>query len=594
MNDHASKLAELQLELGSRNLDGFVIPLTDEHNSEYVADYAQRLRWLTGFTGSAGTAVVLSDKAAVFVDGRYTLQAAEQVDGELFDHESLHDTPPVSWAIAKTHEGARIGYDPFLHSGSWLRTAKHSASAKGVVLVATPDNPVDAVWPDQPQRPKAAAFSLADLFTGKSSPEKRADISGQLDEMGADAAVLSSLDSIAWVFNIRGGDVRHTPVAIAYSILHADGTADLFIDPDKVDDELAQHLGNAVRISPYEQFLDGLSALGKAGETVWIDPDTASAAMFNTLEESGARIIKRQDPCTLPKAIKNPAELSGSKSAHRRDGAVLTRFLYWLSVEAPKGDLDELSVAGKLLQMREGGEHFRDLSFGTISGAAGNGANPHYSVTSESNRRLNPGDLYLVDSGGQYLDGTTDVTRTIAVGEAGDEEKRHFTLVLKGHIALGTATFPNGTTGSQLDGFARRPLWEAGLDYDHGTGHGVGSFLGVHEGPQRISKLPSTVPLAPGMILSNEPGYYKAGEYGIRIENLVFVKKVEIPGAEREMLGFEDLTLAPIDRNLIDVSLLDTQELSWLNDYHARVRKEIGPHLKGDILEWFGWATEAL
>ena len=596
MSQTADRLAALRAELASRPLTGFVVPLTDEHQSEYVAPYAQRLAWLTGFTGSAGTAVVLADKAALFIDGRYTLQVADQVDAALFEHHNIADTSVVAWLKAQVQAGDTVGYDPYLHTVGWVGEAEAALEAVGARLVAVDANPVDAVWTDRPGLPDAPAVPHETAYAGQSAADKRALIAATLREQGAAAAVLTALDSIAWAFNIRGRDVEHTPVALAYAIVRADETATLFIDPAKTDDALRRHLGNAVTLQPRDGFADGLTALAadsERGARVLVDPHSASAAVFATLGEAGAAIVRGADPCALPKAAKNQAEQHGARQAHRRDGVAVTRFLAWLSAEAPKGGLDELGAADHLLALRTDGDRFRDASFDTISGAGPNGAIVHYRVTPETNRRIEPGSLYLVDSGGQYLDGTTDITRTVAIGEPGAEERDRFTRVLKGHIALATAIFPDGTTGAQLDALARKPLWDAGLDYDHGTGHGVGSYLGVHEGPQRIAKLPNTVALKPGMILSNEPGYYKTGAYGIRIENLVLVRDVDSPG-DRRMLGFETLTLAPIDRHLIEPALLTDDELAWLNAYHDRVRETLADAVPHDVRRWLKAATEPI
>jgi len=586
MSTYEDRLKALREELARRRLDGFVVPLTDEHMSEYVGAYAQRLAWLTGFEGSAGSAVVLPAEAAIFVDGRYTLQVREQVDGALWSYQSVPETSVAEWLKAHASEGARIGYDPWLHSKGWVKAAREALAKNKAELVAVDTNPVDAIWPDRPLPSRARLIIHPDSLAGRNASDKRAAIADELKEKRADTVVLSALDSIAWAFNIRGQDVERTPVGLAYAAVNADGTADLFVDPEKVSEDVVRHLGNAVRVRPRNAFPGWLSS--QAGKAVLADPDRAVAAIFDALESSGARIIEARDPVVLPKAIKNPLEIAGHKAAQLRDGAALSRFLRWLSIEAPKGELTEMSAAERLHQFRRDTGELRDLSFDTISGAGPNGAVVHYRASEKTNRPITQGSLYLVDSGGQYADGTTDVTRTIAIGQPTAEMRDRFTRVLKGHIALARAVFPKGTRGGQLDVLARQFLWEAGVDYAHGTGHGVGSYLSVHEGPQRIATVSGAgdEPLAPGMIVSNEPGYYKAGEFGIRIENLVLVEPREIAGAEREMYGFETLTLAPIDRALIDTSMLDAAERGWVDRYHATVLARLGPLMSMDEHHW--------
>jgi Xaa-Pro aminopeptidase len=589
MSTYADRLKALREQLKANQLDGFVVPLTDEHMSEYVGSYAQRLAWLTGFEGSAGSAVVLPEEAAIFVDGRYTLQVRQQVSATEWSYQSVPETSTTEWLKEHAPEGARIGYDPWLHTRDWVTKAKEALASRGAELVPVARNPIDEVWKDRPEASKAHLIVQPDQYAGKSAAEKRTEIGDWLAKQHADAAVLSALDSIAWAFNIRGADVTHTPVALAYALVHADGTSDLFVASEKIGPEVRQHLGNGVRLHERAEFETALADL--KGQTVVVDPERAVAAIFEALERAGAKIVPMRDPTILPKAIKNSAEIAGQKAAQERDGAVISRFLHWIDEEGPKGDVDELKASDHLEALRRENPELRDLSFDSISGAGPNGAIVHYRSSEKTNRKLEKGTLYLIDSGGQYVDGTTDITRTVPIGEPTDEMRDRFTRVLKGHIAIATAVFPKGTRGSQLDSFARRPLWEAGLDYAHGTGHGVGSFLAVHEGPQRISPVGSSQsggdePLQIGMILSNEPGYYKTGEYGIRIENLVLVVPREIEGAEKEMLGFETLTFAPIDRRLIDAEMLEPEELIWLNCYHAHVLAKIGPNLKDADLEW--------
>ena len=599
MQTHEARLSALREELKRRGLHGFVIPISDEHMSEYIGGYAQRLAWLTGFGGSAGSAVVLKDHAAMFVDGRYTIQVRDQVDSKLYDYCLVPKVSMGKWIADNAPAGAKIGFDPWLHTKGWADEVGKALAKKGSELVAVDTNPVDAVWQDQPEPSTAAALVHADEHAGRSSAEKRAEVADWLKDEGYDAAVVSALDSIAWLLNIRGADVERTPVALSYLIAHADGTAELFIAPEKVTPELEKHLGNAVTIRARSEFDGALS--GMKGKTVSVDPDYGVAAIFRLLEDAGAKPVAERDPVILPKAIKNPVEQQGHRSAQKRDGAAVTRFLHWLSVAAPKGGETELSAAAKLQEFRKATGVLKDNSFDTISAAGPHAAIPHYRVDEESNLPIQPGSIFLCDSGGQYLDGTTDITRTVWIGpgEPSAEQKDRFTRVLKGHIAIDRATFPQGTNGSQLDAFARQFLWQAGVDYGHGTGHGVGSYLGVHEGPQRIAKASggqagTNQELFEGMILSNEPGYYKGGEYGIRIENLVLTVKREIAGGEGDWLGFEPLTFVPIDRTLVDRSLLTEDEIAWWNDYHAKTRELLAPQLDGEALAWLEEACKPL
>jgi Xaa-Pro aminopeptidase len=591
--DHADRLARLRAELARRGLDGFVVPISDEHMSEYVGAYAQRMAWLTGFGGSAGTAAVLPAKAAVFVDGRYTVQVRDQVDGSLYDYVGVPQSSVAEWLGANVSAGQKIGYDPWLHGIDWARGLAAALTAKGASLIAVDSNPIDAVWDDQPA-PSAAPIAVYDTEqAGQSAADKRGVIADWLKTQGLDTTVMTALDSIAWTFNIRGEDVSHTPVGLAFALLHDDATADLFVAPEKITDAVRAHLGNSVRIHDRTAFEPALAAL--AGKRVAVDPDRAVAAIFTALEGAGAKIARHRDPAVLPKAIKNSAELAGTRAAHVRDGVAVARFLKWMEEVAPQGGLDELGAAAKLRAFRDESGVLKDLSFDTISAAGPNGALPHYKVDETTNRAIESGTLYLVDSGGQYADGTTDITRTIAIGEPSAEMRRRFTQVLKGHIALATARFPKGTRGSQLDILARQYLWADGVDYAHGTGHGVGAYLAVHEGPQRIAKpaggqAGTEEPLHAGMILSNEPGYYKAGHFGIRIENLVVVEPVRIEGAEEDMLGFETITFAPIARNLIVGAMLSPAEADWLDAYHAEVLEKLSPGMVAADREWLAAA----
>jgi Xaa-Pro aminopeptidase len=588
------RLARLRTELARRGLDGFLIPRADEHQGEYVPPHAERLRWLTGFSGSAGLAIVLKDKAAIFIDGRYTLQVRGQVDVASFEPKHLVDEPPTRWIEYNLPSGAKLAYDPWLHTVDAVTRYKAAAEKAGGTLTPVTDNPLDAVWNDQPQVPQAPVLPHPMQYAGETAQEKMKRLSAQLKKDGLDAAVLTMPDSIAWIFNIRGGDVSHSPLPLTFALLHSDGRAELFIDPRKLNNDTRVHLGNMVVVRPRQELESTLDVLGAANATVLIDPATCASIIYDQLNKAGAQVKRGTDPCELPKACKNEAELNGTRAAHIRDGLALTRFLAWLAKTSSQGGLDEITAAKKLESFRAETGELRDLSFDTISGAGEHGAIVHYRVTSATNRELKAGELFLLDSGAQYLDGTTDVTRTIAIGTPSPEQRDRFTRVLKGHIAIATARFPEGTSGSQLDALARLALWKSGLDYDHGTGHGVGSYLSVHEGPQRISKIAS-VPLRPGMIISNEPGYYKTGFYGIRIENLLAVTKPEqIKGGERPMMGFETLTLAPIDLNCVEKSLLDTDEIAWLNEYHQRVRETHEMHLDAETSNWLEQATRAI
>lgn len=594
MNVHQQRLQQLRQRLKSQNLAGFIVPLTDEHQSEYVPVNAQRLPWLTNFNGSFGVAAVLADKACVVSDGRYTIQIKEEVDGTLFDRLNIADQTHLEWIISHAKSGDIIGFDPWLHTAQWIAMARKKLAAKGIDLKPVDQNPIDQIWVDQPAEPAGPVNIHPEKYAGESAASKRQRIADELKTEGADCVVMSLLDSIAWTFNIRSNDVKHTPVSIAYALIHNDGKADLFLHPSKINDDLKAGLGRDVTIHEKPTIIDALQKLGIGKKAVLIDDATASEAVFSLLNDAGAKVIKGKDPAVYMKAIKNDAEQQGAINAHIRDGVAVTKFLHWFANEAPKGNLYELDVVAKILQYREEDDLLRDISFRTISGAGPNAALAHYSVNEKSNRRIEKNSVFLVDSGGQYLDGTTDITRTLAVGDAGEDARRFHTLVLKGHIALATTKFPKGTTGPALDTIARHPLWQAGLDYDHGTGHGVGAFLGVHEGPGRISKGFNDVALVPGMIFSNEPGYYLADHFGFRQENLELVIPVDIENGEREMYGFTPLTMAPIDKNLLIIDLLTKAEKTWLNDYHQKVFDTLSPYLEGDVLAWLKEVTSAV
>ena len=590
----AGRLESFRAALAAAGVDGMIVPRADAHQSEYLPASAERVAWLTGFNGSAGTAVVLPDRAAVFTDGRYSLQIESQVDGALYHRFNIADKTAADWIGEQLGSGQRFGIDPWLHTDRQVERLRKAVEKAGGELVLLDSNPLDAVWGDRPAAPSEPMQPHALAYAGRTSEEKRTDIAGALAEAGADALLITSAESIAWLLNVRGNDVANTPLCLCFAILSADGTLELFIDGKKLGPDILAHLGNAVSVHPQEELGAALDRIAGDGLTIRIDPDSAPVWAMERVRKADGKLDLQEDPIIAAKAVKNDVELIGVRAAHYRDALAYARFLCWFANRAHQGGLDEMTLVERLHGFRAEHEMFRGPSFDTISGAGPNGAIVHYRVTEESNRDLEPGEIYLVDSGAQYLDGTTDITRTLSTGIIGEEEQRCFTLVLKGMIALSRAVFPVGTTGGQIDALARRPLWEAGLDYDHGTGHGVGAYLGVHEGPQRISKSGGGAELKPGMIISNEPGYYRAGAFGIRIENLVVVEQRDVPGADREMLGFETLTLAPIDRALIDLSLLDGGEVAWLDTYHARVRETLGPDLDAETAAWLLDATAPL
>ena len=584
------RILALRGELGRRGLDGFLVPRADEHQNEYVPPCAERLAWLTGFTGSAGLAIVLDGEAAIFVDGRYTLQVRTQIDLASLAPLDSGTVTPDAWLATHVKPGWRIGYDPWLHTPGQVSRYERAVNAAGGSMVPVSDNPVDAIWTDRPAPPRGAVTPHPARFHGEAAGFKIARIAATLGP--ADALVISDPHALAWTFNIRGSDVAHTPIPLAFALLPANGKPRLYLDEAKLTEPARATLADMVEIAPPATLIGDIEQFGKSGRTLRFDAATAPARLVQALESAGGKAETGADPIALIKARKNKAELRGTRAAHRRDGAAMVNFLAWFAAEAPSGKLTEIEAAQALESFRRATRKLKDVSFPTISGMGPNGAIVHYRVTRSTNRRITRG-LFLVDSGAQYEDGTTDITRTLAVGRPSAEMRDRFTRVLKGHIAIATSVFPRGTSGAQLDSFARRPLWNAGLDFDHGTGHGVGSYLSVHEGPQRISKL-GVISLEPGMILSNEPGYYKAGAYGIRIENLVVVEPHAIAGGERDMLGFETLTLAPIDLALVERKLLEAHEIAWINAYHARVRRELSPLVDAPARRWLAAATKAL
>jgi Xaa-Pro aminopeptidase len=586
----ASRLAALREELARLDLAGFVVPRADQQQNEYVAPCDERLAWISGFTGSAGIAVLLRQTAMLFVDGRYTLQAASQVDQAAWSVGSLIEPPPEQWIETHLQAGDRLGFDPWLHTSAAAEKLAAACRRAGAELVAVGSNPVDAVWAGRPPPPLGAVSVHGPELAGESEADKLARIDAEIERLGADALVLSDSHAVAWTFNIRGADVAHTPLPFSYAFKRRGERAAIFIDGRKLSNAARDHLERSADVLPPEALEQRLTELAAGQATIALDNATAADALSRMIVGAGGVPLRGSDPVALLKAVKNETEIRGARIAHRRDAVALARFLAFIDREAPGGALTEIDAVEALESFRRDTGALKDVSFPTISGAGPNGAIVHYRVTRKSNRRIGRGELLLIDSGAQYEDGTTDVTRTIAIGEPTAEMRDRFTRVLRGHIAIARAVFPEGGTGAQLDSFARQYLWQIGCDFEHGTGHGVGSYLSVHEGPARISKL-GTTPLKRGMILSNEPGYYKAGAYGIRIENLELVVAAEIAGAEKPMNAFETLTLAPIDRRLIDAAMLTADELRWLNDYHARVRQQIGPLIDDAAVS--GWLDAA-
>jgi Xaa-Pro aminopeptidase len=580
----APRIAALRVSLAAHQLDGFIVPRADEHQGEYVPAHMARLAWLTGFTGSAGAAIVLADRAALIVDGRYTIQSAAQTDTAVVTPTKMEETPLERWIEQNLPAGGRLGYDPWLHTVDGVAKLEKAVAAAGATLVAVTENPIDALWGDRPAPPTAPVKAHRAEFAGESPAEKLARIQEALAKAKVDALVVSDPHALAWTFNVRGGDVEHTPLPLGYAIVPREGRPTVFLAAEKITNEAGDAIGAVGEIAPPTALEAQLEALGAAGAKVRLDAATGASALATLIREAGGTPDAGPDPIALMKARKNEAELAGTRAAHLRDGAAMARFLSWLAREAPKGGLTEIDAVAALEAERLKTGLLRDVSFTTIAGAGPNAALPHYRVTEASNRPIEPG-IFLVDSGGQYEDGTTDITRTMAIGQPSEEMRDRYTRVLKGHLAISRALFVKGTSGAQLDALARLPLWQAGLDFDHGTGHGVGSYLSVHEGPQRLSKL-GTTPLEPGMILSNEPGYYKQGEYGIRIENLIVVEERVIPGGDRTIYGFETITFCPYERALIDLSLLDGGEIAWINAYHAQVWSNLADSVEGEAKGW--------
>ena len=592
------RVAKLRAWMAENEVDGFIVPRADEHQGEYVPPHAERLKWLTGFSGSAGVAVVLADRAIIFVDGRYTLQVRDQVDLDVFSIESLIDNPPSEWLGGNLAKHFRLGFDPWLHTISEVKTLSSAAEKAGVILVPLRVNPVDQIWSDRPAAPLASVEIHPIAYAGELAKDKLARLAAAIATDGATHSVLTDPSSIAWAFNIRGGDVPHTPLALGFAVLAADGAHLLFMDKRKLPMVTEAYLTQLADLRAPASLETEIAALAKAGAKIALDPALAAERLKTLVIESGGAVVPAVDPARIPRATKNHAEIEGSRAAHRRDGAALANLLCWLDGQKP-GTLDEITVVTRLEEARrligeETQMPLRDVSFSTIAGAGPNGAIMHYRVSRQTNRQLGDGELFLLDSGAQYQDGTTDVTRTVPIGQPTEEMRARYSLVLKGMIGISLLRFPAGTRGSDIDAVARLALWRAGLDFAHGTGHGVGSYLAVHEGPQRIAKT-GTQKLLEGMIVSNEPGYYKPGHYGIRLENLILVTPAEnLPDGDIPMHGFETLTLVPFDKRMLVTGLLTRDELHWLDGYHARVLAEIGPMVGGDTLAWLEQATAPL
>jgi len=587
----ASRIAALRAQLKLRGLDGFIVPRADRFQNEYVPPCAERLAWLTGFTGSAGLAIVLADRAVIFVDGRYQVQARDEIDGAIFGIEHLIERPPPAWIEANVGADTRLGYSPWLHTIEGAERLAKACAAVDARLVPVEDNPIDAIWTDRPQPPLGPVVPHDIRYAGEDVSSKLARVHAEVQKLPGDALLAADPQAISWLFNIRGSDIAHTPVVLAFATVPKEGRPVLFVDLRKLANGMRRRLEEVADVRPNAAFERDLVTFGKEQRSLRVDPSICPEAIARLIVENGGQIVRGPDPIAPMKAVKNAAEIAGARAAHQRDGAAVTRFLAWFDRQAPRGQLTEIDAVEAVESFRRETGLLKDVSFPTIAAAGPNAAIVHYRVTRKSNRRVAPGELFLLDSGGQYEDGTTDITRTIAVGTPSDEMRQNFTRVLKGHIAVARMVFPDGTTGAQIDSFARQFLWQAGLDFDHGTGHGVGSYLSVHEGPARISKL-GAVPLKRGMILSNEPGYYRAGAYGIRLENLILVTQAPaVAEAEKPLNAFETLTLAPIDMRLIEPGMLTAEEMLWLDAYHSRVRELIAPLVDLSTRAWLLAAT---
>ncbi|MFN3349369.1 aminopeptidase P family protein [Pseudorhodoplanes sp.] len=590
----APRIAALRAELRRQGLDGFVLPRADRHQNEYVPASEERLAFLTGFTGSAGFLIVLPDQAVLFSDGRYTLQAREQTDPAIFTLINSVETSPTAWIEQHLPARTRLGYDPWLHTADSAEKLAKACAKADATLVPVEADPVDAIWTERPAPPLGPVVLHDVRFAGEAAEDKLNRIAGEIGKQRADALVVSDPHNVAWAFNIRGSDVAHTPLPLGFAVVPKQGRPALYLDGRKLSNAVRARLAELADLHEPDALTADLARLGATQSCVLLDQATAADALAKLVTDAGGKLLRAADPITAMKAVKNAAEIAGARAAQARDGAAMARFLAWFDREAPRGELTEIAAVEALESFRRDSGLLKDISFPSISGSGPNGAIVHYRVTEKTNRPIRPGELFLIDSGGQYEDGTTDITRTIAVGAPSEEMRMRFTQVLRGHIAIARAVFPDGISGAQLDTLARQYLWQAGVDFDHGTGHGVGSYLSVHEGPARISKLGSA-PLKRGMILSNEPGYYKEGAFGIRIENLVLVIEApHIPGAERPMNAFETITLAPIDRRLVDVSQMTADELAWLDSYHARVAETLAPLVDKDTAHWLAAATRPL